>query len=104
MLYQQGDVILEKIEGPVSGKKLGHLILARGEATGHAHRVKADRRGGRTAALYRDRQRMYLEVGAGGATIVHEEHKPVAVPEGRYLVRQVREYDHFAEEVRRVQD
>lgn len=103
MLYQQGDVLLEKIDGPIEGKKLDHLILAEGEATGHNHRVRMV--GGQiSAALYRDKNKLYLAVGEKGVTIEHEEHKPITVPMGSYRVRKVREYDHFLEMARRVSD
>ena len=44
MLYQQGDVLIESIDCiPVKAKKIevkkGKYILAKGEATGHAHAV-----------------------------------------------------------------
>lgn len=39
-----------------------------------------------------------------GTVVVHEEHYPVEVPPGDYQVGRVREYDHFAEEARRVID
>ena len=47
---------------------------------------------------------LYLRVGPGGAEITHEEHGPVRVPQGEYRVTRVQEYDHFAEEARRVVD
>jgi hypothetical protein len=37
-------------------------------------------------------------------TIVHEEHKPVTIPAGKYKVKRVQEYDHFAEEAKNVAD
>lgn len=38
MFYQQGDVLLVPCEN-IYGKKLDHLTLMEGEATGHAHKV-----------------------------------------------------------------
>ena len=38
MYYQQGDVIVERTDN-IKGKKLKHLVLAYGEATGHHHQV-----------------------------------------------------------------
>lgn len=38
MLIQQGDVLIKRVSG-VKGKKLEHLTLARGEATGHHHTI-----------------------------------------------------------------
>ena len=36
--------------------------------------------------------------------VTHEEHGVIDLPVGTYRVRKVREYDHFAEEAREVQD
>lgn len=48
MYFQQGDVILERVDDgtmpkgkPVRAER-GSLVLERGEATGHAHRVDAE--------------------------------------------------------------
>ena len=98
MTYQQGDVILEKVE-EVKGKKLNHLILAKGEATGHSHCITEGK-----AELFEDDDGYYLRVLDDIAKLTHQEHKPVAIPKGNYLVRKVREYDHFLEEAREVRD
>lgn len=94
---QQGDVLIEKASIPKDAKELGHRTLAEGEATGHAHRASA-------GTLLESGQRRFLRVPKGGATVAHEEHKPVTLPAGEYEVRIVREYDHFAEEARAVRD
>jgi hypothetical protein len=39
-----------------------------------------------------------------GTTIVHEEHDPITIPPGDYVIGTVLEYDHFAEEARKVID
>ncbi len=100
-LYQQGDVLLVTHEIPEGVRRAMRTILAEGEATGHAHRL-ADATDG---LLYEaDDGTLYLRVGPGGATITHEEHRPITVPEGEYRVGRVQEYDHFAEEARHVRD
>jgi len=98
MFYQQGDVIIERVE-LIKGKKLGHLTLAEGEVTGHHHRViEGD------AELYEEKDVLYLSVKSDEAQVGHEEHDTITIPKGDYVVRGVREYDHFSEEARRVQD
>lgn len=99
MLYQQGDVLIQSVE-TVQGKKLTHLILAQGEATGHDHRItKGD------AELYEtDSGDLFLRVTSPVAELTHQEHKPITLPRGDYRVRLVREYDHFTEEAHQVQD
>ena len=101
-LYQQGDVLLfSEVIGPKTLRSRLDGVLATGEATGHAHRLAEATDG----LLYEAEDgTLYLRVGAKGATITHEEHRPITVPPGDYRVGRVQEYDHFAEEARRVRD
>ena len=79
-------------------KKLDHLVLAQGEATGHAHRA----RGG---VLYEDDEgRRVLDAGVTGTDVEHEEHKTVRVPAGRHHVGHRTEYHHADHEARPVLD
>jgi hypothetical protein len=103
---QQGDVLLQQVEGLPRGAirdpQRGRLVLARGEATGHTHAVQS----GKAAlwSLTRDGvAELYLEV-LEPVVIVHDEHKPLAVPAGIYRVGRVKEYDHLAGMERRVVD
>ena len=81
-------------------QQLDHTILALGEATGHAHRVI-----GEHVTLYEttDPDVLLLEVGED-ATVIHEEHRAQSLAPGSYTRHIVREYDHFAEESKMVQD
>ena len=98
MLLQQGDVLLKKVS-KVQGKKLNHLILAEGEATGHCHVItKGD------AELYDDNGTLYLKVFSDEAELTHQEHDVITIKKGEYEIDKVREYDHFAEEARLVRD
>lgn len=84
---RQGDVILEPI--PQSeGKKLPHLILAEGEVTGHTHRISDGK-----AELYEKDGILFLRVLSPTATLTHEEHKPIQIPHGSWVVRIQREYE-----------
>ncbi|PTY05371.1 hypothetical protein DB346_02045 [Verrucomicrobia bacterium LW23] len=96
-VWRQGDVYI--IGTPGSGSPGGTAkaagtevppILARGEVTGHSHRVEDPA----TARLFRagSGEDMTLSVTAATATIVHEEHQPVCIPRGEYVVRIQREY------------
>lgn len=98
MYYQQGDVIVENCE-KVTGKKLDHLVLETGEVTGHAHRITKG-----LAELFETGSTKYLKVVSDTAELTHEEHGTVVLPKGDYIVRKVREYDHFTEEARNVID
>ena len=90
MIYQQGDVLIEKVE-EIKGKKLNHLVLARGEVTGHCHEITAGE-----AELYEEEGILYLRVKGEEATLTHQEHKTIKIPKGDYKIRKVREYDHLA--------
>jgi hypothetical protein len=102
-MYQQGDVLLLSVDAVPAGAKPRKtdprgLVLAEGEATGHAH-VVSDA----GCALLEAEDKTYLTVKKS-ATVVHEEHKAITVPPGTYEVRKVREVDPFSEEVRSVRD
>ncbi|MCL1474820.1 hypothetical protein [Argonema antarcticum] len=84
---RQGDVILLPVQ-QTGGKKLPHLTLAEGEVTGHSHRI-----GNGEAELYDRDGTLYLRVFSTEALLTHEEHKPIAVPQGDWMVRIQREYE-----------
>jgi predicted RNA-binding protein with TRAM domain len=77
---RQGDVLLVPIEEVPQGCKPvarvgGRVILAEGEVTGHD-----------VALVIGEMERRFLEVGDGGATLVHDEHAGIAVAPGHYEV------------------
>ncbi len=99
MQYRHGDVMIEKVDSlPSKKRKMQHTILAHGEITGHAHRIKE--RGG--ASLYETPLGLYLHVAADEATVVHEEHDPISLTTGYYRVWRQREYS--PEEIRVIRD
>ncbi|GAA2614114.1 hypothetical protein GCM10010399_51200 [Dactylosporangium fulvum] len=74
---------------PAPRDRSGRMILARGEATGHAHVIV-----GPDVTLLADRDdidRLFVKV-ISRARVVHEEHGPIAVPAGAYRVVRQREY------------
>lgn len=92
--YRQGDVLLVRVEEDVSGRPhrrvardAGRIVLAYGEATGHAHAVA-------------DAEAELIELETGerflvtprGVSLRHEEHDPVELPPGTYRVVRQREY------------
>lgn len=83
---RQGDVILQPTQ-QTEGKKLPHLTLAEGEVTGHKHRISE----GQAELLEKDGI-LYLRVLSKTATLTHEEHKPIQIPQGDWMVRIQREY------------
>lgn len=104
MKLQQGDVILKKTNQPLKdGKKMNHLILAEGEATGHNHQIVSGI--AQLIVLQGDNKgKMILNVISDYAKLKHQEHKEIDVPKGKWEVKRVREYNHFNEEARQVLD
>lgn len=101
MLFQQGDIILEKVVRlPDDCKKLGHLVLAEGEVTGHKHEVLPQ---GNLIKLVEKDGQMFVKSKVD-FKVKHDEHGTIEIPDGIYKVRKVREYNHFAEEAREVKD
>ena len=98
--YRQGDVLMVQTKLPAGAKaadKPGDVILAYGEVTGHAHRIKE-----------RDKVRMW-DAGAErflqvleDTALTHEEHAPVMLHPGVYRLPQQVEYTPA--EIRRVAD
>lgn len=82
---QQGDVILRRVDSIPDGveeiqRGADGFVLAEGEVTGHAHRVRDDIR------LFREKDgTMYLKADKP-FTLLHEEHKAITYA-GRVLSR-----------------
>ncbi len=97
MLYRHGDILLQLVdELPSDARPLATLVLARGEVTGHNHRIQRPE----SATLWEAKGMLYLQVVADTATLVHEEHAPITLPHGLYRFWQQREYTPQA--IRRV--
>jgi hypothetical protein len=107
VMYRQGDVLVMAIQredlpsGLVLAPRDRHnrMVLALGEATGHAHVVTGER----VALLCRpdDPDRLFLLI-EGYGRVGHEEHGPIALAAGAYRVIRQREY--FPGAIRPVSD
>jgi hypothetical protein len=102
-LCAQGDILIERVaDVPVSGVIItsvddGSVTVAAGEATGHHHRVFG------SVALYRDDALAreipaglylaHLQVKSPIARLEHEEHAPISLKQGTYLVRRQRQLE-----------
>jgi len=107
---RQGDVLLVRLEQTPeaflkeSGRRVDHvqrehgrLVLAEGEATGHAHVIESP-----DAELVREDEELLgpgeaaelflLVHGVEAVPLVHEEHESLTVPPGVYRVVRQREY------------
>lgn len=83
---RQGDLLFVRREIPADAQPLAEGVLARGEATGHTHRVRPGTAVALLAAgiaYVRAMQEAYVD---------HEEHATVTLPPGEWAVRRQREY------------
>ena len=124
--YQQGDVVMFQVDDETFknySKSGGNVIdyntqshnnpiLAFGEVTGHLHQIHMkDMLDAAEVTLHMSRWGEAgkdvpdaFEVREEPITITHEEHNPLDVPPGKYVVRIVREFDHIAGRSRYVAD
>ena len=124
--YQQGDVVMFQVDDETFknySKSGGNVIdyntqshnnpiLAFGEVTGHLHQIHMkDMLDAAEVTLHMGRYREAgkdvpeaFEVREEPVTLTHEEHNPLVVPPGKYVVRIVREFDHIAGRSRYVAD
>jgi len=124
--YQQGDVVMFQVDDKTFkeySKSGGNVIdyntqshnnpiLAFGEVTGHLHQIHMkDMLDAAEVTLHmsdwseagKDVPEAF-EVREEPVTLTHEEHNPLVVPPGKYVVRIVREFDHIAGRSRYVAD
>ncbi|MBD1855367.1 hypothetical protein Q2T42_29210 [Leptolyngbya boryana CZ1] len=95
-LYRHGDVLLRQIDRlPNNVRKRESVTLAEGEVTGHRHRIQQVQ----AVQLWEQGENLFLEVKAFSATLVHEEHHAIELPQGLYRVWKQREYrpGHYVE-------
>ena len=99
-MYRHGDVIIVAVDSiPTDAEPRPSAVLARGEATGHSHRI-ADPSG---VSLFSAGGGVgYLNVESETATLIHDEHKPIRLPRGMYRFWLQREYT--PQEIRRIVD
>lgn len=93
--WRQGDIYFVKLDeeiDPAKGAPVKNGVIAKGETTGHAHRVAPSSLNAGAALLLLDRA-MYLRAPEAGATIVHDEHLPIELPKGTYAVVNQQEFD-----------
>mgnify|MGYP000737069740 CR=1 FL=1 len=128
--YQQGDVVMFQVDDETflkyakqnsngndsiidyNTQSHNNPILAFGEVTGHLHQIHMkDMLAEAEVTLHMSRWGEAgkdvpdaFEVREEPITITHEEHNPLDVPPGKYVVRIVREFDHIAGRSRYVAD
>lgn len=102
-IVRQGDVMLFKVkalpEGAVEVKTKGDVILAFGEVTGHAHRIKQGEKP--SARIFDFGAERYLKV-LEKVALEHEEHGAIFLDVGVY--RQAFQFEEKRAEIQRVVD
>ena len=87
---RQGDVLLVPATLPEGAKQVeskGDVILAYGEVTGHAHRIKESTK----VRMWSAGAERFLQV-MDAVALIHEEHATVTIPPGIYKLPQQVEY------------
>jgi hypothetical protein len=93
--WRQGDIYFVKVEEDsenATGTAVKSGIIAKGETTGHAHRVSPSAIAA-GALLYLVGRSMFLRAPEQGAAIVHDEHRRIDLPKGLYAVVPQQEFD-----------
>src|SRR5215469_14815167 len=85
--YRQGDLLLlwQEARPPVDLSPRQSLVIVAGEATGHTHRLQSG------TILEAPDGALYLDV-TQVTQVVHEEHGPITLEPGLWLVVRQREY------------
>lgn len=86
--FRQGEVRLKEVETiPENAKKIkGGEVLAVGKSNLHSHRLKG------SFQILESDSKKYVVCNNSKVTLVHEEHKAISLPKGKYLVQIQREY------------
>jgi len=93
--WRQGDIYFVQLNQEpdfAHASVLKNGVIARGEQTGHMHRVSpASLAAG--SVLVTLAGSMYLRAAEAGTTIVHDEHGAIDLPPGLYAIANQREFD-----------
>jgi len=97
LMYRHGDLLLESIdiipEGAIQRKS---NVILNGTATGHSHILNG-------GLVLEKEGTIYLQA-SDTATVTHEEHNTITLPEGNYVVTRQVEYDPYEKAAREVLD
>ena len=132
--YQQGDVIIKRLDSPIQEKTENHngvnvdlreksdrwiqdhrTVIAEGEVTGHAHAFNNTNNPDVNINLFKMKSTWstphrdsdtpdLMRISGGDAVLTHEEHNALTIAPGEYEIYQVREFDYLRRETRRVVD
>jgi hypothetical protein len=104
LVFQQGDVLLYRVNNIPKGEKIdsqnNEYILAEGEVTGHKHKIVANNF---VTMIKADNGQVYLQLKIP-TPLKHDEHHIIIIEPGKYEVGKVRERDHFERITREIID
>lgn len=100
MYAQHGDLLLKRADTiPTEAVELPHLRLLESVGRDNAHRFAE----GSAAVLFKYGETIFVTI-SDAAQLVHDEHKPITIPPGIWVMDRVREYNPETDEVRLVVD
>lgn len=110
--FRHGDIIISMVDKiPKSAKQVKNSnVFAYGEATGHNHRVVGAEQvvvfdGGEVDDSTGKYEVKYATITGSDASLTHEEHKQIPLPEGNVKVELTeRRYDIFGKAIERARD
>lgn len=104
-IYRHGDLLLTRVDSiPKNAVPLNSLTLAEGEVTGHHHTFTSGSVQLFAPALVTEDVQKYIEVKTKEASLTHQEHKKIDVPQGQYKMTVEREYSPVDKVIRQVLD
>lgn len=91
--FQQGDILFVRVDLiPTRFRAKGladHNVIAEGEVTGHKHLLVGDQ----VELLLGELEGDFAIHAPKGATVTHDEHKPIELPPGEYIGTTVQTVD-----------
>jgi len=112
IIIRHGDVDIRPGLIPSSAKKTDTKTLAYGEVTGHHHSFAKSAQ----VLVFEPTNNDTVQVGNEAipvqkylrvkqdSVLSHQEHNPLTIPKGDYVILQERTYDPFKEEIKKVID
>lgn len=98
-MYRHGDLLLKRATIPEEAQEVKDMVLAYGETTGHRHRLVGQ------VQVFESNSQKYIQVKQGAQVqLVHEEHHPIQIESGDYVVVHEREFEPFLSLIRQVRD
>ena len=98
----QGDIIIKSIELPKDFELMAIVpngLVAIGDTTGHCHQLVS----GNYELRVSEDKKQYLKV-VSPVELLHQQHPPIVIGPGTYLLGRQKEYDHFEGMIREIVD